>query len=364
MNNFLNQLKQNIEVMKNENIKSVFTIATTSKQEIEPYLTPIRKSDFFIVCGCVIFNQSILMKIIEIIDGVVDCVFVDSEKKIPLRIHEELNNIKDEIYNQANTCGLIETGNLSKICFQKIKKSKIFEYKPNDITVNATWSFLSQRLHFLSGKKISILGAGNIGSKLALKLVECGCNINIHRQNSYKGYSIAQGLNFIKPENTVSGISFHENILQTTFMSDVLIGATNGVSLIDIDLIKSIKKGALIVDLGKNTLTKEAIEYALNHNIEIYRTDVTSAFEGFIYEAIKMDEILNNFYGKRDLGYCTIVGGGYFGANGDIVVDNISNPKRVFGIAAGDGTMKKNITNEDEKRINKLKGKINVHTIR
>ncbi|MGJ0337751.1 NAD(P)-dependent oxidoreductase [Aliarcobacter cryaerophilus] len=355
MNNFLNQLKQNIETMKSENIKSVFTIATTSKQEDEPYLTPIRKSDFFVVCGCVIFNQSSLMKIIEIIDGTVNYIFVDSEKKIPLKIHQELNNIKDEIYNQANTCGLVETGNLSKICFQKIKKSKIFEYKPNDITVNATWSFLSQRLHFLSGKKISILGSGNIGSKLALKLVESGSNVNIHRQNSYKGYGIAQGLNFIKPENTVSGIVFHENILQATFMSDVLIGATNGTSIIDVDLIKSIKKNAIIVDLGKNTLTKSAIKYALENHIEIYRTDVTAAFEGFIYEAIKMDKILQQSYGKRDLGYCTIVGGGYFGANGDIVVDNISNPSRIFGVAAGDGTMKKELSYEDKEKINQLK---------
>ena len=159
MDNFFNQLKQHIEAMKSENIKSVFTIATTSKQEEEPYLTPLRKNDFFVVCGCVIFDQSSLMKIIELIDGVVDYVFVDSEKKIPLRIHQEINDIDDEIYNLTNTCGYIETGNLSKICFQKIKKSKIFEYKPNDITVNATWSFLSQRLHFLSGKKISILGS-------------------------------------------------------------------------------------------------------------------------------------------------------------------------------------------------------------
>lgn len=358
MNDFFKELKNNVKIMKNLNIKSVFTIATTSKQETKPYLTPVRQSDFFIVSGCVIFEQSMLIKIIEIIDGEVDYIFADSEKKIPLRIHNEIDDIDKEIYKTTNTCGFIETGNLSKICFQKIKKSKIFEYKPNDITVNATWSFLSQRLKFLSGKKISILGAGNIGSKLALKLVECGCIVSIYRQNRYKGYSIAQGLNFIKPENTVSSITFHENILQTTFMSDILIGSTNGISIIDTNVVKSIKKGALIVDLGKNTLTSEAIEYALSKNIEIYRTDVTSAFEGFIYEAVKMDKILNDSYGKRDLEYCSIVGGGYFGSNGDIVVDSILNPKRIFGVAEGNGTFKKELSSEDKRRINQLKEEI------
>lgn len=341
MNDFLKLLKENIQAISNEGIKTVFTIATTSKQEKDPYLTPIRQNDLFIACGCVVFEQSIISEIIEIIDGNVDYIFVDSEKKIPVRIHPELD--------------VIETGNLSKVCFQNIKKSKILEYKPNDITVNATWSFLSQRLNFLSGKKISILGSGNIGSKLALKLVECGVSVSMFRRNNYKGYVIAQGLNFVKPNNTVSNITFHENILQTSFMSDVIIGATSGVPIIDVNLLKSIKKDAIIVDLGKNTLTKEAIKFALTNNIEIFRTDVTSAFEGFIHEALKMDEILHYSYGKKDLGFCFIVGGGSLGEKGDIVVDNITYPKRIFGIAAGDGTIKKEPSAIDKENINKLK---------
>ena len=341
---FLKQLKENLKDLKKNNSRTVFTIATTSKQEIEPYLTPIRECDFFVVCGCVIFEQSILTEIIDIIDGEVDYIFVDSEKKIPVTIHPKLN--------------VVETGNLSKICFQKIKKSRILEYKPNDITVNATWSFLSQKLNFLSGKKVSILGSGNIGSKLALKLVECGVSVSIYRRNAHKGYGIAQGLNFIKPENTVSNITFHENILQTSFMSDVLIGASNGVPIIDVDIVKSIKSDAIIVDLGKNNLTQDAIQHALDQNIEIYRTNITSAFEGFIYEAIKTDEILNNSYGKKDLGYCNIVGGGFHGSDGDIVVDNISNPNIIYGVAAGDGTLKNKLSTKDKEKLSKLKKEI------
>ena len=344
MNDFLKLLKENIQAIGNKGIKTVFTIATTSKQENDPYLTPIRQNDLFIACGCVVFEQSILSEIIEIIDGNVDYIFVDSEKKIPIRIHPELN--------------VIETGNLSKVCFQNIKKSKILEYKPNDITVNATWSFLSHRLNFLSGKKISILGSGNIGSKLALKLVECGVSVSIFRRNTYKGYSISQGLNFIKPENTVSNITFHENILQATLMSDVVIGTANGVQIIDTDILESIKKNSIVVDLGKNSLTKNAVNFALKNNLEVYRTDITAAFEGFIHEAIKMDQILNNSYGKKDYGYCTIVGGGALGSNGDIVVDNISQPKIVIGIAAGDGTLKKNHSIEDKEKLSMFKKQI------
>ena len=54
MNDFYKQLKENIQTLKNENTITVFTIATTSKHENDPYLTPVRKNNLFVVSGCVI----------------------------------------------------------------------------------------------------------------------------------------------------------------------------------------------------------------------------------------------------------------------------------------------------------------------
>lgn len=344
MYNFFEKLKENVKILKSEQINTVFTIATTSKQESNPYLTPIRKNDFFIACGCVIFDQSILKKILKIIDGSIDLIFVDSEKKIPVRIGQKIDVSKNS--------------NLFQICFQKIHKSKVFEYKPSDITVNATWSFLSQRLNYLSGKKISILGSGNIGSKLALKLVESNAMVSIFRRNNYKGYYIAKGINLIKPENSLSNVTFSKDIINTIYMSDVIVGTTNGISVIDKNLLKKTKNLVIVIDLGKNTLTKDAIQFAQLNNIEIYRTDITSAFEAFIYEAIRLNDVLSKSYGKKDLGYCSIIGGGYFGKRGDIVVDNITRPTTVFGIAAGDGTMQKELSRQDKEKLSKFKNQI------
>lgn len=361
--NFFTKLKKNIsEIKKNEKI-TIFTIATTSKQEDEPYLTPVRHSKDFSVFGCVIFNQTILLDIIQIIDGEVDFILVDGEKKIPLMVHKNLKDENNIIYKTRETVGLIETGNLTKICFKYVKKSKIYEYKPNDLTVNGTWLFLSQRFKNISGKKIGILGVGNIGSKLALKLVECGAQVHIHRTNSYVGHIIEQGLNCIKPQNTVSNIKFHQDALQTSFMSEILIGATNGVQVITLDIIKSLKRDCLIVDLGKNNITADAIEYATSHGMEIYRADITSAFEGYIYEVLKMESILTSSYGKKELDYCTIVGGGFFGRKGDVVVDKINSPEIIIGVAAGDGSIKKDLDEEDKKKVDRLKKEYNIETI-
>ena len=68
-----------------------------------------------------------------------------------------------------------------------------------------------------------------------------------------------------------------------------------------------------------------------------------------------MDQILNSSYGKKDLGYCQIVGGGYHCKNGAVVVDNISNPKIIYGLAAGDGSLKRKFTNKDKDKLSRLK---------
>lgn len=345
---FLKNLSSRVDEMNSYNKKTVFTIASTAKQDDESYLTPIRINEHFIISGCVIFGHNDILSIINLVDGKFDIILVDSEKKIPIRFN---NN---ESLNNSQTIGKIETGSISKICFKNIKNSKVFEFKPNDLTVNAAWLFLSQRLNFLSGRRISILGAGNIGSKLALKLVESGSDVHLYRRDDYKGFSISHGLNLIKPINTVSSVQFHQSAIQAAFMSDVVIGASSGSQIINEDIINCVKKDCIVFDLGKNNLSKGAINLARNNSLEIYRADVTPAIEAYVYEVIKMQDILNNSYGIKDLGFCNIVGGGYFGENGDIVVDNISDPKRIIGVSDGNGNIKKRLNSEDDYNMMKI----------
>lgn len=346
---FLKKIEAKISFVQSLNKRVIFSISTTAKLEDRPYLTPIRITNDFCFTGCVIFEQSILIPLLEKIDGLVDIILVDTEKMIPLCIAE--HNTALEVHE---TVGYLETGNLSKISFQNVKKSKIFEFKPNDLTVSATWTFLSQRLHYLSGKKITILGAGNIGSKLALKLVECGAEVRLFRRDTYKGHHISQGLNMIKPQSTIANIQYYQNVLQASFMADVLIGATSGYPIIDTDVIGCANKNCLIVDLGKNNLTDEALKLAVEHHIEIYRADVAPALEAFIYEMLNVQNVLENTYGRRELGYCSIVGGGYFGKKGEIVVNHLEKPTQVSGVSNGDGSLKRELNKEDQLNIDRL----------
>jgi hypothetical protein len=342
---FLNSVLERILELKSFEKKTIFSISTTTKQEDSAYLTPVRACKDFVLAGCIIFDQKNLSSLLGKIDGSVDIILCDSEKTIPLHA-KELNHAPVEKSGKVT---------ISDVGFQTIKKSDIFEFKPNDLTVNAAWCFLSQRMKYLSGKKICILGAGNIGSKLALKLVECGAEICIYRRNMEKGNLIINGLNLIRPESVNTKIQFYSDAAQASSMADVLIGTSSGFPIIDENIVNNLRRDCLIIDLGKNNLTKNAIKIATEYSMNIYRTDVSPAIESFVYELLKTQDILKHSCGKKHLDFCSIVSGGYFGGCGDIVVDSIGSPNRVLGVAQGNGVLKQVLNATDKDNIKKLK---------
>ena len=102
-------------------------------------------------------------------------------------------------------------------------------------------------------------------------------------------------------------------------------------------------------------MSTEAIEIANQNSMEIYRADVTVGIESYIYEVLKMNDILENSYGRKDLGFCNIVGGGFFGNFGDIVVDRIKNPQNIIGVSQGNALLKSKLNGKDQSNIEKLK---------
>jgi len=355
---FWKNLSKRLQRLKASQGVSVFSISTTMKQENSSYFTPVRSSRNFTITGCIIFDERILSRILSTIDGVVDIILVDSEKKIPIKTF----GTSEKRESTDPTIGYVETGSISKIAFQEVSKSKVYEFKPNDITVDAAWMFISHKFKYLSGRKICILGAGNIGSKLALRLVECGAEVHIYRRDSYKGFEIAHGLNLIKPDSVIANVQYHTNILHASFMADVVIGATNGFQIIDTCVIESVKKNCLIVELGKNNITRDALDLIRDNSLEIYRTDITPAIESYIYQVLRTQKIIENSYGRRQLEFCSISGGGYYALEGDIVVDQIEKPKEIFGIADGMGSLKKHLTESEESVIEKVRSQFNIES--
>lgn len=358
---FIKKCVTNVSMMQESSVTTVFTIsstATKNKDYLTPYTTPIRKTKYFNIAGCIVYTQAQALLVAQSIDGIVDVVIVDDEKKIPFQIEPEIDFLPEHLVNitkgDKKSISNVETGNLTSVCYEVINKSKMYKFKPNDITVDAAFGFLEQRFPILSGMKIAIIGAGNIGSKLALKCVEVGAEVTIHRSNHAKGESIVLALNHIKSPSVISNITYCDDIVKATFMSDIIIGTTD-YSIIHWKHVAVAKKNVLLVDVGKGSFEKETIKKCLELNLDIVRTDVTAFLEGYIVALLKQDEIIQKYMGKTVKNGVTYVSGGLLGLYGDVIVDNYLQPKFVIGLADGQGDLIKELSQKQLELLEQIK---------
>ena len=353
LNQFMNfekkilNLFNNLEKIKKKTKKKIiFSIVNTTKKDSEDYyFVPSRIFKNTIVFGIVVFKDKFAKLSTQLLDGKVDYIMVDAEKKILPR--------SDEI-----------PGNIERRVRENIKNSKLLVFKGNDLTVDSIDLFLTyyfnDDIRGLGGKKITIIGSGNIGSKLALILLERGSKVIICRRDFEKSKLIAKTINLIKPQNTVERAVADKDIENASKNTDILIGATSGKPTINAKMINSLKNTAIIIDAGKGTLQDKAIELAQRRNIKIFRTDITAALSGLIDKSLEMEKMMEkNFNIKKEKNY-TLVSQGLLGSKNSIIVDDVNNPKAIYGICNGKGDFFRKLDNKQSKIILGLKKKYNL----
>ena len=340
------------------------TITTnTSKGEKKTYLPPLREIGKTLIFGVVVYSTEQLKKICQVFDNDIDAIFVDTEKKIPFLIgrkhkkkfhpdHLKLIYKKERLSNE-----FVELGNLSSAVKTNTKNTLVHEFKPNDITVEHVWLLLRSHFGILGKKRVAIIGSGNIGFKLGLKLVESGVSVTLHRRDLNKNMFFSNAINLIKPESTLANASFTSDKIKASFSSDAIIGCSNSFDTINDKMLKCMKPNGIIVDVGKGNLTKQAVNYAKKKNIKLIRCDITKTISNYI------NFYLNFFKEENPAGYkvinkrIKIVSGGYIGSKGDIVVDNYLKPSQVLGVADGSGKFEKKISNKIKSKISFIKNK-------
>jgi len=305
-----------------KNKKTAIFIGTTVKKT-NFYSSKARIGEHFCYIVAIVFSNKDCINLCKIIDGKIDVVFYDLEKK---------NIIK----SKKNTF------NLERSVKESVLKSKIFPYKANDITVQAAetliHSFYKKDPKGIGGKKVLIIGCGNIGSKLALKLTECGAKTFCHRRNKKSGKIIVNAINKMKPVNTIEKATFVNNFYNFIESSDVIINCSSKVNLIKKNFIKHFAKNQFILDIGKGMFAKKALEDLIKINNLVFRLDVTPGFNAFLtnYKSTKNVFESSNF-GRNTINKKTYISVGILGNKNEIVVDNPYRPKKVFGICDGKG---------------------------
>ena len=325
------------EISKSKKIKVFYFGNTAGIEKNSFYITTLRKNYKFEYFGAIIFSENSAKKISKIVDGKFDFILLDVEKKV---ISKKINQYV----------------NIERAVKETIKKTKIYNYKGNDLTINACETLVnhiySQDPRGVGGKKILVLGVGNIGFKISLKLLEAGADVYLYRRNKNILSNISKTINFIKPKATVAKAKIIKNLNINLKNFDLIIGATIQKSLIFSKHVKKLNSKVKIIDIGKGIIDKNALHLLLKKSIQVYRLDVTPGYDGHlenIYSTLKIND--TKLKKLRKLKNFKLVKRGILSKENSIIVDDVNNPKIVYGISDGRGGFKK----VSSKKISRIK---------
>lgn len=305
----LDDLKKNLLSSKKEKILG---IATTADQNNPPFILGSMRETKTTIAGTLILRDaSFIDEIVNNFDGVVDYFFVDCE-------------LKNELHN------------LESIISEKVKKSKIFVYKPNDFTVDSLDMFVATLFSSLQNRKALIIGAGNIGSKIALKLCERGANVFLFDKDPEKTRKIIVGLNLIK--RSKSSVKLAEDILIGAKDADLVVGCTPGIPVINAGVVEVMNTDGKIIDAGNRTVLPEALTSVRTRGIEVLSLSSLGGYTGMIENFLFQRKIFEKTR-MKNFGDFSLVTSGTLGRRGDILVDDIENPSRIYGVCDGLGTL-------------------------
>ncbi len=313
-----------IKISKKESDKIiVFTVGNTRVlHESNFYLTPTRIIDNILITGIVVFSETEGQKVFSEVDGKVDFIFVDCEKKS--------KNRKEGLFN------------LERLSTEIIKKSKLKFYKGNDITTDSIdffiFSYFKLKNELIGGKNILIIGIGNIGFKIALKLVERGANIYLKSSSKIKSRNFSDAINSIKPNETISRVHIYDEKKEIKYDSIIL---THLKPIADNDRVfKNINNDLIVLDVGKGCLNGNQIQMLKSKGIKAFRLNIGDVFINHILSNIKENKIFNLPRKKLLKNMVNLIEPGIIGNENDIVVNSIDSPDIIYGICDGLGGLK------------------------
>ena len=159
-------ISQFTEISKtNQENKPIFYAISSisSNDKIKPYTTPIRFLGNKIIAGSIVGSQIEALIVANYIENLVDYLLLDVEKKIPIQNIPEEDVFKAFGLNRSlyiensKTASGIEFGNISAAVRKTFPAKKIINYKPNDLTVESVWFFLSHRYQNFANLKVAIM---------------------------------------------------------------------------------------------------------------------------------------------------------------------------------------------------------------
>jgi len=111
----------------------------------------------------------------------------------------------------------------------------------------------------------------------------------------------------------------------------------------------------LIYDLMSGSITMDIAQDFFVKGVQVIRLDGRAALVSEVISLLDAQELTDNVMGRSTINSISVVAGGLWGNNGDVVVNVIKDPTQVIGIANGDGTIKAKLSEVDLHKLEIVK---------
>jgi len=308
----------------------VINIAPFS-DEVNKILPYIYESSSYYMSSGEMTDKNEIIQLIKKIDGVVDFIVIDDEKK-----NRDLYNIVNEIKEIT-------------------KKSTVLTYKGNRVWVQSIENMISCLCSNLYEVKVGIVGINEISIALAISLSERGARVFLY--DSKVDERMIIGANKVKILNTPFEVEKIKDKNEFSENLNLLIGF-NREEKIDMQMIENMSKNGIIIDAIFDSIKPDALLYAQNQNMRIFKVDGKAAMAGEMTTVLRTNSMLKDS-GESYIGDIRIATPTFIGRKGDIIVDSILKPTEVIGIADGKG-----LTLNDTEEYSELIKKVELEIIK
>jgi hypothetical protein len=217
----------------------------------------------------------------------------------------------------------------------QVRHSQVLTVRPNALSAAALDQLVGLERPKLGTEHAVVFGAGNLGARAGFLLAERGARVTLVRRNQAKLALITAGLRELLPDHLRGRLSGARALNEPC---DVLIGATPGVAAIGARELGHIAEGGLLVDAGGGTIEPEALARAHERKLRVLGLFIRPAWTAHVESLLEQRELLRSCGAGRAIWRgVSIVSGGFIGQRGDVLVDDVSAPTRLLGIADGEG---------------------------
>ena len=306
-----------INESKKKGKKSILNIVLSDIDKNENFISGfIQESPLFITGSIEIAEYGYIKDLVEYISDKFDYLLIDSSIK--------KENDKETLKN----------------IMSKFGNSTLLLYNDLLLWAKSVVSFMTVMAGNLINKKIVVVGKNRLAEYLLDQMMDFGADVRAYEADrDHKYRDIEPSENFFEQCNIIVSCSrLHK--LAKKFVCKFL----------SIDFV---------FDAKINSVEEDCIDYLNNQDIKLIRPDMRSAIAGEILHQISNFSMVRNDLGRSKIEGYNVVSGGLVGKRGEIVVDSISGPTRVIGVAQGNGKVSYWPNDREQKIVGEIQNYIN-----